>query len=172
MGVRFGDAEAPYACALLGAALEDPLLERLADAANVMELAVLRCGLELLDGAEVELVVEELRALRTDSGDAHHHREASGDLLEQLAVEVEVAGRGELADLAGQVFADASELAELHRVAHDDLRRRLGQRLDRSRRSPVRTDAERVLAEDLEQVRDFIEHACDVCVVHDCSPHR
>lgn len=172
MGVRFGEADAPHMRVLLGAALEDPLLERLADAADVVELAVLRCGLELLDGAEVELVVEELRTLRADAGDAHHHREAPGDLLEQLAVEIEVTGRRELADLPGQILADASELAELQRVALDDLRRGLGQRLDRSRSGPIRTDAELVLAEDLEQVGDLIEHACDVCVVHDCSPHR
>ncbi len=106
MRIGLGEAESTRASALIRAALEDALLEDLADSANGMEPANLGCGLEILERLQSKLVVEEFRPLWPHAVDAHHHHKALRNLRHEIAPQGKVTRREDLHDLGGEILSD------------------------------------------------------------------
>ena len=63
--------------------------------------------MQLLEGIDTELLVQERYPLRAEPGDPEEHGQGFGDLRVQLLEEGRTAGRGDFGDLAGEVGADA-----------------------------------------------------------------
>ncbi len=154
---------------LLATALEDPLLERLPDPAESVQLPLARRLFERGNRRDLELVEEQLRPLRTDAADAHDLDEPAGHTLPQLLKELEVPRSHDLHDLRGEVLPYAGEIGERVGSASGELRDRRAVRLDRPRGAAIGAYAERVLVQDLEEIGDLLEDVRDVRVLHHAS---
>jgi len=108
--------------------------------------------------------VEELGGLGSDTGDAHEIREPGGHLAAQRLERLHPARLQILADLAGQIGSDPGDLVEPPPVCQG--LEVLGERFQISRGAPVGADTERVLSLELEQVRDEVEAARDLELLH------
>src|SRR5207253_7663858 len=113
-----------------------------------------------------ELLVKDLDALGTEAGNAQQIEQSGRQLRRQLFPKRQLAGRDDIADLLGQIFADAGDLGQVFgRRAHQ-----LGDRLRKiaygAGRVAVGAHPERVRALDLEEIRHFVEQAGDVGVLH------
>src|SRR5262249_10184176 len=80
------------------------------------------------------------------------------ELGEQVEVKLGVAGGGNLPDLAGQILADAWNLAQRRFVERRQLVGMIACDIDHV---AIRANLERVLALDFEEVRNFLEDAGD-----------
>ena len=148
----------------LGAGLENELLLLRAQALQLADPAVAARRLELVDRADAELRKQLGNGFRSDALKMKKVQNRRGELLEQVAMIASLAGFGDLADLRGELLADAGNGAEL---VFGAVRETLGCVCDCVGRIPVRADLERVLALDLEEVGNLREDARDGEVFHD-----
>ena len=119
--------------------------------------------LEILERLDPELVVEQRDGLRTDALEVEQVEDGRRKLLQEILVIRDDARVDELANLRGEVLADAGQGQPIRRRERGDA---VGMVRDRFRGVAIRADLERVLVLDLEQVADFRQHACDCEVVH------
>ncbi len=135
-----------------------------AEARELPQLARARRLGELFRRLDLELLEDGLHPLGSQAryrGDVGKRLgRAAGDLVQQL----EMAGLDQLGDLAGQILADARQLAQiLSRRDHGGGGAR--KVLDRPRGVAVGAHAERVGALDLQQIRQTVEGRGDLGVV-------
>jgi hypothetical protein len=64
-------------------------------------------AMQLLEGIDAELLVQQRYPLQAEPGDPEEHGQGFGDLRVQFLEEGGTAGRSEFGDLAGEVGADA-----------------------------------------------------------------
>src|SRR5262249_28869483 len=112
--------------------------------------------------ADAEWRGEELRGLRPDAREVHELADAAGQALPQLLQVGHGAGIGPLADLGGQVGADARDLLPGPQRLHHVLR----QALELVGAPAVGADAEDVVLADLQEVRDLVEAGGQLEVAH------
>jgi hypothetical protein len=151
---------------MLAAAAQDAFLQNRSEPAHRRKTPVPRGLLELGEGLQAQLLVEQPRPLRPHALDPHHLDESLRDLPRELVEQRKTAGPNDLGDLAGEVLADARQLRETVAVPADELGDRLAQRLDRAGGRPVGADPEGILVLNFEQVGDLLETLRDVDVVH------
>jgi hypothetical protein len=108
--------------------------------------------------------MQRAHALGADARQAQQLRDAGGKAPAQLFQQLAGAGGGDLADLAGEVLADARELGEL--AALRELRGEVERQSAYDARGvAVGTDAERVFVAELEEIGDLLEGRGDVGVM-------
>ena len=88
-----------------------------AQSLQLAHAAVAARGLELLDGLDAELGIEQRDRFRADALEVEQVEYRRRKLLEQILVIARLAGLGNLADLRRQLFADAGNGAQLLFVA-------------------------------------------------------
>ena len=134
-----------------------------AHALDAADRAGLGRGFEVVERADVQGVVEQRHRLRPDALQAHHLEDRGREHLQQLVAQPGRAGRGDVADARGEVLADAVDRQQRRHVEVGDARGGVG---DDLRPGPVGAHPEDVLALQLEQVGDLVEHAGDARVLH------
>ena len=109
---------------------EDVLLDLRAEALDVADLLVLGRLLQVLEGGDVELVVEAPRGFRAEAGDPRHLDQGRRELRLQLRGGRDLAGLEQRVDLLRERLADARDLGRA------SLRRRARRPRPGSRGSP------------------------------------
>ena len=120
----------------------------------------------IVERRDAELLVQRGRLLRAQPGNADQRQHAAGNLRPQLLEHRDRAGVEQLADLLGQVLADAFDVGQVAVRIGRDVGERLGQVADPPRRVAIGPHAKRIGVLELEQVGDFVEGGGDVAVVH------
>ena len=144
---------------------EQFLLDHRAEPAKLAQPPGLDGPPKVVEGTHLQLVIEQLDALRPESGKRRHVAEFAGKLLFQRVEQIEMPGLDDVGDLAGQILADPRQLRQIasgFQQASD----RLGQALDRARGTTVGADAKLVLALDLQEFGGLIEHGGDFRILH------
>jgi hypothetical protein len=113
---------------------------------------------EVVERADVQLAVEQRDGLRSDPLQPENVEDGWRKLRRQLAVVGELAGLDELVQLLREILAEPRQRgARFHREVRD----RLGVIGHAVGRGAIRTDLERVLAFQFEQVGDLAKDAGD-----------
>ena len=107
-----GDVRQPRLCRI-----QDLLLQPRPEAMHRLHAPRLRGGVQLFEGLHAELLVQGAHALGAEAGQAQHRAEVGGHLGTQPLQQRTTAGGDDLADLAGQVRADARQRVEVRGVA-------------------------------------------------------
>ena len=79
------------------------------DGANA---AIERGTLQIVERLNAELAIQHRDRFGADTLQPHHLQNRWREFAEQIAMKLGIAGRGDLADLAGQVFPDAGDLSQ------------------------------------------------------------
>ena len=148
-----------------------PLFERLEDqrfllrahAAQLPQAPFPRRGREIVQRPDVQSRVEQCDRLGPDTLEPKQVEDRGWKFQQEILMESARAALGELADLPGEVLADAGQLEQLFVVEPRD---GVGPGANRVGRVPIRPNLERVLAFDLEQVSDLREHSSNRLVIH------
>ena len=112
----------------------------------------------------MQAIVEKLDSLRPESRHCRHLAELARQFSLQCLQQLELAGGGDLSDLARQILANARQLREIL-LSGDERSDALGQRLNRPCRLSVSTGAKWIAPLDLQQVRHLIEHGRDLGIL-------
>ena len=140
----------------VGDALEDVLRGLLAEARQLGEPAVVRGRLELGQGIDAEHVVDLPNLGDAEAGDGEHLDQARRDLLPQLLEHAGPAGGDQLGDDLERGRTHA--LGRGERAVLDGLSQIAGKLRHGAGRGAERADAKRVLAAELEEGGDLLEH--------------
>jgi hypothetical protein len=149
--------------ALLIQGLEDLRLLLRAHPGHPANASVVSGPFELLQAGDAKLTMESSDRLGTDALEAQQVQDRRREFLEQCLVITDRAGLGELADLGGEILADARERQALVRRQPGDAPRFVNHGFGRV---AVGADLEGVVAFDLEKVADLRQHARDCEIVH------
>jgi hypothetical protein len=114
---------------------------------------------------DVQVVLERVNPLRSDTGKAQQLGQVRRQLALQLLERLAGAGPDDFPDLSRQGLADAGQLGQI-RAGVDHLGQLLGEPPQLPGGIAVGADAKGVLAADLQQIRDLVEYAGDVLVVY------
>ena len=145
-------------------ALEDVGLGLGLDARQSAELARLGQRLQGGDVADTRFVVEQLRGPGAQTGDVHQLDHAVRDLLVEGVHVLHPARPQVLADLVGEVLADAGDLAQpLLLRDHLDV---LAEAFETLAGATVGADAEGIVSADLQEIGHPIEETGDLDVLH------
>src|SRR5690349_3699401 len=117
-------------------------------------------------GFHLELRIQELHALGAEARDAQEIEQAGGEFGRELLAERQLARRDDVADFLGEVLSDTGDLREVFLVPTHEVGNRLRVVPDRARGVAVGPDPEGIRVLDLEEIRDFVEDAGDVGVLH------
>ena len=114
----------------------------------------------------LELLVEQLHAFGPETGNAQQVEQPRGELARELFAERQLPRGDDVRDLLGQVLADAGDVGQVLGPRLHQIGDRLGEIPNRTGRVAVRPHPERIRVLDLEEVRDLVEQAGDVGVLH------
>src|SRR5262245_22584795 len=121
-----------------------------------------RGPLQIVERLDAELAVEHGHRFRSDTLEAHHLEDRWRKLGEQIAMKLRITGRRNLADLAGEIFPDARNLAQRWFVELGQLVGMIARDIDDV---PIGANLERILALDFEEVCNLLEDAGDRGVI-------
>jgi hypothetical protein len=138
--------------------LEDQRLLLGAHAAERANAAVERGTLQVIQGADVELTVQGRHRLWPDTLQMQQVEDRGRELGDQLPVERGIAGVRDLVDARGEIFADAGNLPQSGFVEARQLVRMVGGDVGAV---SVRTNLERVVSLDFEEISDLPKDARD-----------
>ena len=142
---------------------QDVLLGLGLDLRQLAQAMRLRRLLELVDGRDLQVVVDDPGRRGPDARDAEKRDEARWHRRLQLLVAERCAGAHELDDRILDRWTDLRDLAQA--VLLHQCRDRLAQVTDRARHGTIGDGAEDVLALQLEKIADLIEDRGDALVV-------
>jgi len=145
--------------------LQDVLLGLFAEAVQSADAAVLCGAPQLFDGLHIEIMVQRLDPFRSEAWNLQQFGYRRGELLTQALQQAAMSGGDDLADLAGEVGADAGQAGQVVAALHQ-YARLLRQVAQDARSIAIGADAERIRRLDLQQVGDLFENNGDVCVMH------
>ena len=149
-------------------ALEDQLLRPFGEPSQGADPMGLGGRLEIVDGLDAELLVDQPDGLGPEAGQPQHLQQARRELREQLVAVLRAPGRRELGDLVGDRLPHARDL---RRMPLPESPRHLHRRPpDRVRGAVVRDGLEHELALDLEQVPDVVEYLRELSVREQRDP--
>ncbi len=154
---------APRVLPALHAGAQNQLLLFRAESFQRADAAVVTGRLELFDRLDAELRVEHGDGLRSDALEMEKIEDRRRKLFEKFPVISRFASVGNLADLRGQVLADAGNRAKLAVGAGGELVGGVG---DGFSGVAVRAYLERVFVLDFEEIGDLIKNARDTDVFH------
>src|SRR5438132_1339235 len=138
---------------------EDVLFGLRLDLGKLLQPMLLGRFLELLDGRDLQVVVDDPRSRRADARYAQQRQETGRDRCLELRVTLRPAGRDDLLDRLADRRADLRDLLEPALL--DQLGERLAKVADRPSGRAVRDRAKDVLTLELEQVADLVEDLRD-----------
>jgi hypothetical protein len=125
---------------------------------------------KIVERTHLKFVIEQLDALRPQAGKRGHVTKLAGEFLFQLVQQLEVPGRDDVGDLAGQILADPRQFREVlfrRQQTSDALR----QAFDGAGRAMVGAHAKLVLAFDFQKIGGLIEHRRDFGVLYRHRPN-
>src|SRR5438309_8269523 len=138
---------------------EDVLFGFRLDLGKLLQPMLLGRFLELLDGRDLQVVVDDPRSRRADARYAQQRQETGRDRCLELRVTLRPAGRDDLLDRLADRRADLRDLLEPALL--DQLGERLAKVADRPSGRAVRDRAKDVLTLELDQVADLVEDLRD-----------
>ena len=142
--------------------LHDRRLQLRPHARERPQLLALGGGAQLRDGRHAELLPDLARRLRSEARELREEDDVGRDDRPELRQRRDLAGLDDLDDLLLDRLADPGQL--LRAAVERELGDRGGRLADAERCTPVRRDAERLLALDLEHVAEQVELRRDVLV--------
>src|SRR3954469_4932570 len=157
------DERTPGALLERGDRFEDVLLGLRLDLRQLPEAMIFRGLLELVDGRDLQVLVDDPRRGRPDARDAQQRDESLGYRRFQLCVPLRLAVADQLGDRFGHRRSGLRDLGEAALLEQDG--HGLAQIADRARDLTVGHRTEDVLPLELEEVTDLVEDRGDAFVV-------
>ena len=142
--------------------LEDLLLAARAHPRELAQPALLRCRLQAVERRDAELRPDPRRGLRADAGKPEEVDDTGRNEAAALRERVHLAVLDDLHDLVLDRLPDPGKLLRL--PVERELRDRQRRLPDPPRRAAVRDDLERLLLEDLREVREQVELVRELAV--------
>ena len=166
LGLGFGHRELePFRRLGLFKRLQQFLLDHGAESADLAQPPGLDGLTKVIERAHFQPVIEQLDALRPESGKRRHIAELAREFPFQGVEQTEMSGLDNVGYLAGQILADPRQFRQIAsglQQACDCL----GQALDLARGTAVGADAKLVLSPDLEQLGGLVEHGSDFRILN------
>ena len=120
---------------------------------------------QVVERAHLELVVEQLDALRPEARQRGHVAELTRHFLFQLIEQLEMSDFDDVGDLTGQVLADSRQFRQVG-AGRQHAAHALRQAINGAGRAVISAHAKLVLALDFEQVGGLVEHRRDFGILY------
>ena len=160
------EQEAAGALAILRDGLEHLLFQLGAHARQLAQLLLLADALQLVDGGDFVVLVNQRDALRAEALDLEQLEQRGRELRQQRVALFKRAALGEFGEHAGDAFADAGNFGDLALGVGENIVDALGKAFDGGSGVAIGADAKAVFARNLHQVRGFGEHAREFTIFH------
>ena len=158
--------ETAGALAILRDRLEHLLFQLGAHARQLAQLLLLADALQLVDGGDLVVLVDQRDALRAQALDLQQLEQRGRKLRQQRVALFERAALGEFLEHARDAFADARNLGDLALGIAQDVVDALGIAFDGRSGVAIAADAKAVFAGDLHQVGGLGEHPREFTIFH------